>query len=210
MIVSDFLRFHVQAYGAFVCIFYGVVEQIDDDLPDTDLITEQHRRNVRVDIYVESKSLLARAQPDHIYDLGDHISDLVIYRYDVHASGFYLGEIKDIVDQHQQHFTGALDIRGILDDLVGCVFLPQYYFVESQDRVDGRPYLVAHAREETVLAPGQFLGSFGLLTGFAVLFLEQADLEPYHDIDHDTDHDKRDACINKSHSRGMLYCQIRI
>ena len=50
----------------------------------------------------------------------------------------------------QEHLAGGLDVDGILRDLVGNV-LAEDHLVESDDGVDRRADLVAHAGEELVL-----------------------------------------------------------
>ena len=70
-------------------VLNSIVQEINYDLLDADLIAIKHGRKVRIHTDPEIKSLIGSSEPDHIDDIGDHVTDLVIHGNDIHASGFH-------------------------------------------------------------------------------------------------------------------------
>ena len=66
---------------------------------DPDLISVQYGGYIRIHTDVEFKSLFLSPEPYHVDDLRKETSYLIIHRHYVHTACFYLGKIKDVIDQ---------------------------------------------------------------------------------------------------------------
>ena len=125
-------------------VFYGIVKKVYYDLFDTDLISVKCGRNLRIHTHLKSETLILRPEPHHVDDLGEHISYPVINGYYVHAAGFDLRKIKDVIDERKEHLAGSLYAGCILYDIIGGILITQYEFVKPEYRVDRCTYFMTH------------------------------------------------------------------
>ena len=170
------LAAHGKGDGAFLRIFHRVVQQIDQHLLDAHLIAAEHAGHGRIHLQPEFQPLFPGLDPFHVHDLREELPGLIGHVHNLHFARLDFGQVKDIVDQGQQHLAGSLDVPGVLGHLVGNV-PPQDHLVEADDRIDGRAYLMAHAGEEMVLRLVQLLDFFLLALGELVLLLVEIVLE---------------------------------
>ena len=137
--------------GPFFCILDGIVQQVHKDLFDTHLVTEQLCRDRRIHLDLQLQIFFLRSEPHHVHDLGDHGSQIVVNGNNIHLSGFDLADVQNIIHQRQQHLARALNVVGVLDDLLGSILLTQDNLVQTEDRIDRCADLMTHGREETAL-----------------------------------------------------------
>ena len=80
------LALNIQAYVAFLCILYGIIQDIHKYLLYPDLITPKLCRKIRCNIYPKLKILLLRLNPKHTNEIGKHISGIIILNEKIHIS----------------------------------------------------------------------------------------------------------------------------
>ena len=81
-------------------------------------------------------------------------------RVELHPAGLDLREVENVVDERQQVLAGSVDVREVaaLPLAQGIRELLAEQLREAEDRVERRPQLVAHAREELALGLRRVLG----------------------------------------------------
>ncbi len=198
-----------QGDGALRRVFDGVVQQIDQDLLDAHLIPVQLGGDALLHVDMEVQSLFPGPHPDHVHDVGQHVSRVVVDGDDIHFSALDLGHIQNIVDQGQQHLAGVLDVLRVLRHLVGYG-LPQDHLVQADDGVDGSADLVAHAGKEPVLRLDQFLDLLLLLLGLLIFHLVLRALEEQHTADHKGYDDECYQGIDVRHLQRVLDDLLRV
>ena len=82
------LALNLQAYGTLARVFNSIIQDINQDLLDTHVVSEQFRRKVRRYIYRKLEILLLCAYPQHTYDVGKHIPGAVRCRREFHLTRF--------------------------------------------------------------------------------------------------------------------------
>ena len=82
------LTLNLQAYGTLARVFNSIIQDINQDLLDTHVVSEQFRRKVRRYIYRKLEILLLCAYPQHTNDVGKHIPGAVRCRREFHLTRF--------------------------------------------------------------------------------------------------------------------------
>ena len=172
-----------QKNAALLCVFERIVQQIDEDLPDADLIREEPPRNAGIDIYTEIQTLFAGAVFGHAYKVKYHGPDIVGDRNDLHFSGFNLRHIQNVIDHRQKDLGGGLNIVRILRDILGNI-LAEDHLVQADDRIDRRADFMAHAGKEAVLHTVERFYFAALLQRLIHGFAKHRDLEAEHEAEH--------------------------
>src|SRR5436853_278985 len=96
---------------------------------------------------IASTRRLETASPSQVHDAGDGLADLDGLLREREPPGLDARDVEDLVDQLQQVPAALEDLLHAL--AVGsAVGLHLEELPEAEDRVERRPQLVAHAREE--------------------------------------------------------------
>ena len=91
----------------------------------------------------ETRDRLGNGKPELDWDLRE-----------LEAPGLYLGQVQDVVDEPYEVRAAVADVIDPLSgdrDGVGITRIGNHQVTEPDDRVERRPELVAHAREEVAL-----------------------------------------------------------
>ena len=176
-----------QGNGAFAGILHRVVQQIDQNLLDAHLVSAEHAGNGGIHMELKFQALFLGLDPNHVDDFRKEGPGLIGDVDNLHLSGFDFGDVQNVVNQGEQQLAGPLDIPGVLRYLRRDV-LPQDDLIESDDRVDGRADLVAHAGKEVILRPVQLLDLLFLPLREGILLLvhpvqeheQDAGEQPHH------------------------------
>ena len=148
----DGLQTRFQPDRAFLGEFDRIIEEIEQDLPETHAIAAQSLRNRRVDIDKQRQALFLRLQFSNRRDPGNQLVEIEGRRFELELAGFDLGEIEDVVDQILQVPAGAADffqVVALLRRQPGF----QRQVRHADHGIDRRPDFVAHVREEIPLGP---------------------------------------------------------
>ena len=161
---------YVDEYFAIGSELEGIAGQVDEHLFQAEAIANNPFRQSWIDlidkVYVILGCLL-RKEVHHIFQ--DQAKFIILFLY-VHASGFDLGEIEDVIDDTNQAVATGYDRVGILALLVS-----KFSFTEqgghAYDAVHRRSDLMAHGSQEYAFGLICFLGLFS--NGLFMLFLDQ-------------------------------------
>ena len=118
----DHLALDRQRYGALFRVFDRVIEDIDEDLLDTHIITYQFIWNIRRYIDMEFQFLFLGADPHHADEVREHLSGLIRRGKKLHTSRLDLTHIEYVIDKVKKELACRLDIRGIFHDLLADIF----------------------------------------------------------------------------------------
>ncbi len=164
------LVFHIHVHGyedtALVCKFYRVANQVDQDLPDTRIITHQFDRHIGGDVACNVDPLvkrMGRHQFAHLFNQG---GDAKRFFTQINFTGFNFGEVENIVDDRQQRFCGALH-RTRVGALCGREFRFQQKADHAQNTVHWCTDFMAHGGQKLALGP---VGAFCLLQRLRQMF----------------------------------------
>ena len=100
--------------GALAGILHRVIQQVDQHLLDTHLVSTEHAGDRGVHMELEFQALFPGLNPYHIDDFRKERASLIGDVDDLHFSGFDLGDVQNIIDQREQQLAGPLDISGVL------------------------------------------------------------------------------------------------
>ena len=110
----------------------------------------QRFRHVGGDVAGELEAFFGGAKREHAAGVADRLAQLEWPALDLQPSRFDLREVQDIVDHLEQRVGGRLDGRQVVA-LLGRQARLQRERRHAEDRVERRPDLVAHVREERAL-----------------------------------------------------------
>src|SRR5581483_1250734 len=160
---------------------HRVGEQVVEHLAELPLVgvdAGHFRRQSRV----QGESLLLSQRQDRAHDRAEGGRHVEPSWEELHATGFDLAQVEDVVDEVQQVSSALLDVAHEVPAtrrprILGWIVEQQ--LGEADDRVEGRAQLVAHRREEVALGlrrPGQ--RAVALLEALAGRLLPQQRLRP--------------------------------
>src|SRR6056297_2506731 len=99
----------IKIYPPLFGKLHGVGEQIPENLLETQLICDNIRRAIIVNRYRKIEAFLRRYWFKKIADTGHEIFQVSLFQRELHLSGFYLREVKDLIDKAEQIFAGLLN-----------------------------------------------------------------------------------------------------
>ena len=92
----------------------GVVDEVDEDLTETEGIADQGRGNLRRRGNEELEILVLGLVADDDGKIVERIFKLEFSFLDIQLAGFDLGEVEDVVDDAQQRLGGGLDLVQVI------------------------------------------------------------------------------------------------
>ena len=137
---------------------HGIREQVEDDLLDPSLVTVDH-----IDLGVrgerDADPFLRGALAHHHHAALERLPQRERVNLQLDLSGLDLGEVEDVVDQREQMVPRGGDVVEVLRLLRihGPDHLVAQHLGEADDRVERRPELVGHVRQELRLVPARRL-----------------------------------------------------
>ena len=93
---------------ALFCEFHCVADEIHQDLPQASWIANDNFGHLSVDVADQFQPFLAGPETDRPDYLAQVLAQIEINFFEFQLAGFYLGKIKNIVDDHQQRLCGCL------------------------------------------------------------------------------------------------------
>ena len=143
--------------------FTELDKQVEHDLAQAREVADDRRRNVAFEHVGGVEVLLDGARGDEVERRFDAFAQVERLRLDVHAAGFDLREVEDVVDDGQQRIAGFAD-RGHVVELLGVELGVEQEAAHADHGVHRRADLVAHRGEERALGlVGRFGRGAGLL-----------------------------------------------
>ena len=116
-VLKLFLDRHDQHYLAVIGELDRVVDQVDEDLTETQRITHQVRRNIGLRGDQELELLVLSLVTHNDGEIVERIFKLKFGLLDIQLAGFDLGEVQNVVDDAQQGLGGGLH----LVEVVACL-----------------------------------------------------------------------------------------
>ena len=138
------LTLNTKLYMSLLGILHCIVQKIYDKLLYAYLVTIEDGRHFRINTHFKSQTLFMCLVPDHVHYLRQHITHIIIDRYYIHASGFYLRKIQDVIYKSQQQFACSLYAVCIPYNIIRSAFVTEDQLVKSEYGIDGRTYLMTH------------------------------------------------------------------
>ena len=126
---------------------HGVVDQVGQDLPETQRIAEQMFRDRRRDVRQELEALVVGLLRRQRRDRADHVVQPEVRGLDIEPAGLDLRKVEDVVDHGEQRRAGVVDLAHVVALLRGERRLERQ-MRQADDGVHRRADLVAHVREE--------------------------------------------------------------
>src|SRR5687767_83057 len=129
--------------------FHRVGKQVQHDLFEQSLIRNP-LADSRTELERERDALAAYVVPHEVKGVPDCLADIEAGQFELHAPGFDLREIEDVVDQGQKVFARAvyvLEVLGLFRIDVAEHALAKH-FRETDDGVQRRAQLVGHIGEK--------------------------------------------------------------
>ena len=155
----------------------GIAEKVEQDLPHLGQIAVD-RADLVGAAHHESVASLLGQRGDGRRDAIDHGPQLEGLEIERHLAGFDLGKIEDVVDQAEQMLAGILDLAQVrhLRFAPGTLGVLEQDLAVTDDRVQGRAQLMAHAGDEVRLRAGRLLARPDRLVQLAFHALAVADV----------------------------------
>ena len=150
-----------QAYPSFAGEFDGVLEQVDDDLPQAAWIAAHEGGELVVDVDDDLETLAVRLHREKVDGLMHPGPEVEARRLQLEPPGLDLGEVEDVVDEAQEDVGGEPDLVHVVG-LLGIELRLAQELDDPEDGLDRGPDLVTHVREELAL---RVRGLFGLVPG---------------------------------------------
>ena len=169
------IQFDVASFGELD----GIVDQIDQNLPQTQRIANQVVRHIWSHMNQELQTLFMGLESHHGHHIAEHVIQPERYVLDDQFVRLDFREVENIVDDAEQRGARTMDFGDIVA-LLGRQFSFQAEMRQANDGIHGRPDFMAHVGQEHALGLGRRLGFFpgGLhLSGFGADFgvgLEQS------------------------------------
>ena len=151
--ISSMLSANLAALGEL----HGVVDEIGQDLPETQRIAEQMLRDRRRDVRQELEPLLVGLLRRQRRDRADHFVQPEVRGLDIEPAGLDLREVEDVVDHGEQRRAGVVDLAHVVA-LLRRERRLERQMRQADDGVHRRADLVAHVGEEHRLHLGGFFG----------------------------------------------------
>ena len=156
----------LEPHRALVGELDRVREQVLQDLLEPLLVGDDRRRDVRADhLHRELERLLLRERPERPLSELAHVGELELGGLDLHLPRLDLRQVEDVVDQVEEVAARGVDRPRVLHLLLAQVLVGvlREQLREDEQRVERRPQLVGHVREELGLVPGREGELLGLL-----------------------------------------------
>ena len=157
----------VDGDGAVIGKLVGVAEEVEQRLPDPDLVGMHHPDRSAMDC-----DLVAVLRRQRLRGL-DHVSDQRLdgkgIQVQLHSSGLDLGEVENVVDQGEQVAARAEHAIERFEVLLRRLGILAQHLGDADDGVERRAQLVAHVGEELRLV----LARLGELAALVLDFVEQ-------------------------------------
>ena len=180
---------HGQGNASLLRIFYGVGQQVRDDLTDPDIVSVQGLRKPGVYIQLQLQVLLLSPVMDQVHQIIDHSDGFIFYGKDLHLAALDLREVQDPIDQGQESTARILDIHGIFADRRILAF-PEDHFIHTDHGIDGGTDLMTHLSQEVGF---RLTGRGGFFDGFLQLPVHfRLGTDNLIDQDDDRDDDRKD------------------
>ncbi len=161
----DLYREH---HFAFFSELQGVVEQVDEDLPQAGHVTHDCFRYAFLEHQRQLDPLGCRNRGQQVQGGLQALAQVEGRRFQLHLAGLDLGEVQDVVDDGEQPIAAAADDLYELH-LLGGQFRVEQQPAHADDGIHRGADLVAHGSQESALG---FVGRVGDFPCLAV-FLEQ-------------------------------------
>ncbi len=139
----------------------GVAQQVEQDLHQALFVREHGGRHRAAEDMAELDALVLGAEPAEVDDPLDERGEVELVRDQLHLASLDLGQIEDVIDQAQEVLAGGADHLDALPAALGELLHALEDLGITEDAVEGRSELVAHAGEEIALGLAGFIG--GLL-----------------------------------------------
>ncbi len=97
----------------------GVVDEVRQDLAESERVAEQKFRDARRDVGQKLEPFLVRLLRRERGDGADDFVELEVGGFEVELAGLDLGEIEDVVDDGQQRGAGVVDLADVVALLRG-------------------------------------------------------------------------------------------
>ena len=153
---------HREHHLALLGELHRVVEQVDQDLAQSRHVAENGRRDVRPDFHRQVELLFGGAGREQVDGALQTLAQVKGGVFQLHLSGFDLGEVQDVVDDRQEGIpAGADDLHKLLLRLIerGVDQQPAH----ADNGIHGGADLMAHGGQERAL---RLRGGFGRCLGF--------------------------------------------
>ena len=131
------------AYITCLREFNGIVDNIDQNLFDSAVISAIAAGNRLVTLIFQNQSALGSRHIHHCYNLFRQLFDIILRIYQLHFARFDLGEIQNIIDDRQKAFCCRLHIFGMRVN-PGIAALLHNKVVQPDDGIHRRPDLMRH------------------------------------------------------------------
>ena len=146
-ILSCLLKVNAHGHAAFFRILHGIGEDVCRHLLDADFISVKIARQTFIGFDFKLQPLLFRASANHVHQIVQHRSQLILHGNDIHFPRFNLGEVQNVIHQSQQICACRADILRIFQQR-RILALTQNHLVHAQNGIDWRAYLMGHVGKE--------------------------------------------------------------
>ncbi len=172
-----------QAHVALLGELDRVGQQILEDLLQALAVGKQHRRRIRLHLYLEAQLAVGGQRFEHAAQAIDQARHAGVFRAHFKLAGFDLGNIQDVIDQVEQVIAGRIDRLGKLDLFSAEVVLRVFRQQLGQDQraVQRRAQFVGHVGEEFGFVLAGALQLFGAVFQLH-LSLVQLDVLAVHGV----------------------------
>ena len=179
-----------QCHRTLIGKLHRIIQQIDEDLTHAGLVTQEHLRDIGIDLQMHDDILVTHTEFDDRHHIRQHFIKIIGILFDHHLTGIHFGEIQDLVDDGEQIFGRVLDHGNILVLFAAEVALFQE-FRHTIDRIHRSTDLVAHICKEVGFGFQRFLRHFVLFLHILLIIVHAV-----------TDEDQ-------SHTGERIHCDIR-
>ena len=162
--IAHLEKFLGQDHFPFVSELDGVVTEVDEDLSQTQRVSDQYFRYLWIMVDEELKTTLLGPVADDVGHVGDHLFEFELRCFEFELVGFDLREVEDVVDDTKQRSGGVMrfgDVVGLHVVEIGLLDEVEH----PHDRIHRGADLVAHVGQELRFGFVGFVGClFGLFT----------------------------------------------
>ncbi len=137
----------------------GIVDQIDQNLPQAQRISNQIVGHIRCNVDQKLQSFFIRLESHHGHHATEHIFQPEGNVFEDQLIRLDFGKIEDVIDDAQQRRTGAVDLVDIVA-LLGRKLGFQAKMRQADDGVHRGTDFMAHVGQEHALGLGRRLGLF--------------------------------------------------
>ncbi len=155
-----------QRYAADLREFDGIIQQVDQDLPQFDSIGANVMRHVGGALTYQAHIFLLRSHGEHALKLVKHAAQINVAFIQRDAPGLDFRQIQHLIDERQQMLAAALNNRQTLPRLRRQIRRMRQQLGKAENRVERGAEFVAHIGEKRAFG---VIGGIGLARGFLQL-----------------------------------------